>query len=360
MKMKSAILFLPLAPLAALAATINAVNKFSCGANPAERDWLGWARRIFELQSRPPKGQRMTLPLHPSRVITHGCWFAFALGFLSTLNPQLSTVFAQGSLTPPGAPAPTFKTLQQIEPRTPISAIPITLNNSGSYYLTTNLTQTNSASGITISANDVTIDLNGFALIGTNSTAAGITRGGFSRTNIRIRNGTVRNWANGVNMTGGGLVRLEQLTVSSNSRDGVTATGPALIADCSFTENGGHGIDVFGGNAVVRDCLVLNNGLDGIRVSLNSLVVGNFCSGNATSGSTNAAIRATGNFNRIENNHVSFYESGLVISGFPNFIFRNTTGNVGTNYIFAAGNSFGPIGTSSGVVTNHPWANFDQ
>src|SRR4051812_8998727 len=77
------------------------------------------------------------------------------------------TIFAQGSLTPPGAPAPLFKTLQQVEPRTPISSIPINITNSGSYYLTVNLTQTNNAAGITISASDVTIDLNGFALIGT-------------------------------------------------------------------------------------------------------------------------------------------------------------------------------------------------
>ena len=41
-----------------------------------------------------------------------------ALALLSTLNSQLSTCLAQGSLTPPGAPAPTMKSLAQIEPRT--------------------------------------------------------------------------------------------------------------------------------------------------------------------------------------------------------------------------------------------------
>ena len=33
----------------------------------------------------------------------------------------LTAVFAQGPLTPPGAPALTMKTLDQIEPRTPIN-----------------------------------------------------------------------------------------------------------------------------------------------------------------------------------------------------------------------------------------------
>jgi hypothetical protein len=47
---------------------------------------------------------------------------AFVLAFLSTFNAQLTTAFAQGSLTPPGAPAATMKTLAQIEPRTPVDA----------------------------------------------------------------------------------------------------------------------------------------------------------------------------------------------------------------------------------------------
>ena len=51
-----------------------------------------------------------------------------------------ATGLAQGPLAPPGAPGPLFKTLQQVEPRIPISALPATLSQAGSYYLTTNLT----------------------------------------------------------------------------------------------------------------------------------------------------------------------------------------------------------------------------
>jgi hypothetical protein len=90
------------------------------------------------------------------------------------------------------------------------------------------------------------------------------------------------------------------------------------------------------------------------------MVTGNFCNGNATSGSTNAGIRATTIRNRIENNHIAFYENGVVVGGAGNFILRNSTVSVGTNYNFAAGNSFGPTNTVSGVATNHPWANFSQ
>ena len=76
-----------------------------------------------------------------------------------------ASIFAQGALTPLGAPSPTMKSLDQIEARTIISALPYTITASGSYYLTGNLTATGSGAGITVSADNVTIDLNGFALI---------------------------------------------------------------------------------------------------------------------------------------------------------------------------------------------------
>ena len=72
------------------------------------------------------------------KITNAGLIGALAL-LLSTLAFQLST-FAQGGLTPPGAPGPTMKTLQQIEPRTPISSITFVISQPGSYYLTTNLT----------------------------------------------------------------------------------------------------------------------------------------------------------------------------------------------------------------------------
>ena len=73
---------------------------------------------------------------------------------------SLTAVFARGPLTPLGAPAPTMKALDQVEPRTPISTLPFTISQGGSYYFTRNL-QFNAVSGdaITITAAYETLDL---------------------------------------------------------------------------------------------------------------------------------------------------------------------------------------------------------
>src|SRR5262245_13341253 len=117
---------------------------------------------------------------------------------------------AQGNLAPSGAPAPSMKTLQQIEPRTPISSLPFTISTPGSYYLTSSLESINS--GITVSANDVTIDLMGFTIGGAQNTnhpgihVAGATN--VMRRNIVVRNGSITRFGIGIRIenTQGGRV----------------------------------------------------------------------------------------------------------------------------------------------------------
>ncbi len=78
-------------------------------------------------------------------------------------------VSAQGFLNPAGAPAPSMRTLQQIEPGTPIDTIPFTISEPGTYFLTRNLHHGGTGSAIILSASDVTLDGRGFVITGTPS-----------------------------------------------------------------------------------------------------------------------------------------------------------------------------------------------
>ena len=322
---------------------------------------------------------------------------------LSTLNPQLST-FAQGSLAPPGAPAPTMKSLAQIEPRTPISSLPYTITNPGSYYVTTNLTGVSGANGITIASGDVTLDLNGFALVG----VPGSLHGVFVFTNVfylnlTVRNGTVRGWdGNGVEAFNGENVILEDLTVSDTGGFGIDAYG-GVIRDCQVDSSGDTGI--VGDVSEIRHCVVENAGFDGIDaydsqvrdcvvefnqygiyaapgkvsdclIETNSFsgilagssgcqITGNTCVGNNFNASTSdAGIYLNASNNRVEDNHVagSGYAGIQVASGAStrNLIIKNSvSGNGANNFITPGQQIVGPLITATGTITNaNPWANF--
>lgn len=119
-------------------------------------------------------------------------FMALALLPLASINWQFSTAFAQGVLTPPGPPAPTMKTLDQIEPRMPISAVPFVIINPGSYYLVSNLDLTVNTNAIIIATNEVTLDLKGFTISTSvlRGTGAGILLSG-GVTDITIFNGHI-------------------------------------------------------------------------------------------------------------------------------------------------------------------------
>jgi parallel beta-helix repeat protein len=209
-----------------------------------------------------------------------------AFFFASTMS-----IFAQGGLTPPGAPAPTMKTLDQIEPRMPLAGgtTPIIVSQSGSYYLTGNVSITagSSSNGINIYVSNVTIDLNGFELAGSGATSGvGVVIAG-GESNVTIRNGTIRNWgSHGINGSGNSKVRTENLRVLNNGGNGILADVNAEVVNCVAESNVGVGIKVLD-NSIVKDSqAVATTGTNavGISVGATGVITGCIARGNSADG----------------------------------------------------------------------------
>lgn len=182
-------------------------------------------------------------------------------------------VRAQGSLTPPGAPAPTMKTLDQIEPRTAITNTPCTIGAPGSYYLVTNLTGVTGQDGILIDSDNVTLDLNGFALVGSPGSVNGVNVSN-SHDSITIRNGTVRDWGNdGVSAYGAVNSEFIDLKVCVNGFGGLRAGEGSVISRCVVRENSDVGIYA-GYNCTISYCTAVTNGAGGIYASAGGTIMG--------------------------------------------------------------------------------------
>lgn len=180
-----------------------------------------------------------------------------------------------GPLTPPAGPiTSTYKTLSEVEPRTPISALPLVITQPGSYYLTENLTNANAGiDSIAIESPNVTLDLNGFVLSG--GRAAILVNAGTKGGAVTIMSGTIRDAAEGINADafgGGGSipivvrdVRFRQIATTA-----IRAQRNALIERCAFR---GFGTAVVAGpNSIVRECIASGGTGIGFDVTAGSAV----------------------------------------------------------------------------------------
>ncbi len=205
-----------------------------------------------------------------------------------------------GELAPPVGPvAPTMKDLDTVEPRIPIG--PDTtpgnatntyhIDQSGSYYLTGNLAGESGKNGIGINADNVTIDLNGFSLVGASDSLDGIAvLGSPSGLALKVSNGNLRHWEHGVFSASFFCLssEFEDLYVSECRSDGIRGGFNCRVSRCVSLFNAGSGVDVLNG-AIVSDCIVmgLHDGTvlaDGISTGSDSLVIRCRSSDNTASG----------------------------------------------------------------------------
>lgn len=303
----------------------------------------------------------------------------------------LSVSALAGPLDPPAGPiAPTHKTLTQVEPRTPIGAATtpgdadstFKITQPGSYYLADNITGASGKRGIEIEADNVTIDLNGFALVGVSGALQAVSISG-PRSNLVVKDGTVRGWPGGgvvllnaraclvtglaVNNSGGVSIDVgndsvvQACTVDDTaSTDFSTAAVRAgcctVIDSCSVrgSSGGGDGI-IIDNTCTVRNCVVVST--TGVCIRTNGqlnhiegciigggvgggIVVAGSCTvrGCTVADCSVAAILVNGGDNRIERNNVRTSLRGILCTGQGNIFFGNSASGNTSNFEINNGN----------------------
>lgn len=195
---------------------------------------------------------------------------------LHVICAAISTAAYAGDLDPPPGPvAPSMKTLDEVEPRTPINqatapgdALALhVITVPGSYVLTGDTEVTGGRTGIRIEAENVTIDLNGFTLSAGIGAASGDGINGIGGSFTVVRNGRI------VGFPGDGL-----------------SLGFSCVAEgVGVVFCGGTGI-LTASNAQLRDCLASNNGFRGINADVNAVISGCSANGNGDIGITTSFV----------------------------------------------------------------------
>jgi hypothetical protein len=157
-----------------------------------------------------------------------------------------------------------------------LPGFPVTISQPGSYRLAGNLTVSDAnTTAIEITADNVTLDLNGF-------TISGITHCGLSGANvlscaptgsgngiksqggrsITVTNGTVQGMgAVGIFLNGTIFSRVENVRVTENGHGGIGLSTTSAVNGNTVSQNGGPGILVGGGSTVVNNTVTFNSGV---------------------------------------------------------------------------------------------------
>ena len=194
---------------------------------------------------------------------------------------------------------------------------PCAISASGSYRLTSNLTvSSSSTNAITVTASNVTIDLNGFTITGGGSGGSGIGISASGMNDVTVKNGGVTAFEVGV-------------WVGTNS----IVSG--VHADSNY-----NGIIAGGGadaNSIVKGCTANHSTNVGIYCFLNSCVVSGSSANNGAYGVYIAGSSALVlNDTIVSNSQYGLFASDTTTGYGQNVIFGNTVGNV------SGGTSMGP------------------
>jgi hypothetical protein len=197
------------------------------------------------------------------------------------MKKRLGIVALAGALLLSAAPVPTnadFYVIAGGGVGTAITSLPYTITQPGFYYLKSNH-YFDFTTPIRIEADDVTLDFMGFCLSG-----AGLMDGVYislNSRNVEVRNGTVRNFYNGIHAHGVGN-RILKMTTRDNTSSGILfgyGSGGS-ITGCHSYNNGDYGYKL-DSNGIFLGNVAYNNGYGFcLTESPQQLVDGNSSYGN--------------------------------------------------------------------------------
>ncbi|BCA53729.1 hypothetical protein W02_08690 [Nitrospira sp. KM1] len=197
-----------------------------------------------------------------------------------------------------------------------------TIDQPGSYRLAANLTAEGTC--LAVSADGVTIDLNGFAIVGNGSGTGilGVQRGaGIPPARTAVSNGDISNFAQAINLSG----TVERLRVTSNASGILVGVG--IVQDNIVQFNGSMGIQIasgiVSGNLLIRNGtailvqeagVIRNNQAVGNKIGIDVAGRGSTLIGNIADGNDQIGFRVTCPSN-LNNNAATGNASNLVLRG---------------------------------------------
>ncbi|MBK7406168.1 MAG: right-handed parallel beta-helix repeat-containing protein [Phycisphaerales bacterium] len=344
---------------------------------------------------------------------------------IATLTAAASLAAAGPIDPPPGPVKSTMKPLDQVEARTAINAANtpgdadslFRITAPGSYYLIGDIQGVPGKAGIEIAADSVTIDLNGFSLLGVTGSLSGIS--GPSRNAIVVMNGCIRAWGgDGLYLFASADCRVHDLTLQYNAANGLHVGSHSIVDRVVACHNGAAGIDAAaygvlnacvaddnlyginpGAHSIVHDsqasdnasdgfacvgtepilegCSASSNGANGFTLSSHARIercvasfntghgisfttecdiIGNHCENNGVLGTGAGLYAAPGSGrSRIEGNTCSSNDYGIKVDGSANLVVGNRCTLNTTNFQIATGNRVATIVVlpTSGVITGN-------
>lgn len=278
-----------------------------------------------------------------------------------------ASLAAAGPLNPPaGAIASTAKPLSELEPRIAVNATntpgdadsQFRITAPGSYYLTGNIAGVASKKAIEVVGPNITIDLNGFAIIGVAGTGGSpgdginidtVTTGG----TVVVKNGTITACRTGVNMPlNYGHIRLEDCVVSSCTLSGAIVNSGS-VSNCHFRNNSGAGLMMIA-SFTVEGCTATDNTSNGFTCSdLMSTFRGCIARGNDGGGFSGPSSVIT-DCQAISNTFVGFDRPAIITGSYAlgGTIPLVLNGGAATNCTFEGGSGSGVSISNRARITN--------